>query len=91
MPCHRVRDPHYRDTTDSAIAHLLIEIAADGGVAEALGVVVGALGVELEQILAAAKISRDPDSLEAFLYGTIGGSARLDRPRSARSSAARRG
>jgi deferrochelatase/peroxidase EfeB len=67
-PATASEDPHYRDTTDSALAHLLIEIAADGGVAEALGVVVGALGVEVEQILAAAKISRDPDSLEAFLY-----------------------
>src|SRR5262245_37462836 len=67
-PAAASEDPHDRDSTDSAIAHLMIEIAADGGVAEALAVVVGALGVERERLLAAAGIERGPDSLEKFLY-----------------------
>jgi hypothetical protein len=43
-PAAASEDPHDRDSTDSAIANLMIEIAADGGVTEALRAIVGALG-----------------------------------------------
>ena len=66
-PAAKSEDPHERDSTDSEIAHLMIEIAADGGVADALRVIVGAFGVELERILAAADIHRESAPLEKFL------------------------
>jgi deferrochelatase/peroxidase EfeB len=67
-PAAASEDPHERDSTDAAIANLMIEIAADGGVTEALRAITGALGVELERILAAADVDRRSDSLETFLY-----------------------
>lgn len=66
-PAAESEDPHDRDSADSEIAHLMIEIAADGGVADVLRVVVGALGAELERILVAAAIRRDSVALEKFL------------------------
>src|SRR5262249_25367106 len=67
-PAAASEDPRDRDVADSDIAHRMIEIAADGGVADALGVVIDTLNAELEDVLKAAEIRRDSTSLRQFLY-----------------------
>ena len=66
-PATRSEDPRDRDTADEGSAHLLIEIAADGGVDEALTVLGQTLGGEFDSILAAANVDRKSKSVATFL------------------------
>jgi hypothetical protein len=66
-PATRSEDPRDRDPADEGIAHLTIEIAADGGVDEVLSVLGQTLGGELDSILAAANVDRKSRSVATFL------------------------
>ena len=66
-PATRSEDPRDRDTADEGNAHLMIEIAADGGVDEVLAVLGHTLGGELDSILAAANVDRKSKSIATFL------------------------
>ncbi len=48
-------------------SHLIIEISADGGAAEVLGLLADKLGLELKQILAAADVAHDGQPLATYL------------------------
>ena len=59
---------HARDPERSEAAHLVIEVTADGSVHEALEVLAGSMGAELESVLAAASIERGGELLASFLH-----------------------
>lgn len=62
-PATKSEDPHDRDPETSGVAHLVIELSADGAVKEVLGRLSTTLGAELEEVLAAAGIARRGEPL----------------------------